>query len=205
MTKLLIIRHGNTFAPDEMPRRVGCKTDIPLVQSGVDQARALGCYLKRERLLPDYIYSSELQRARQTAQLMAHDAELLGDILIDKNFNEIDHGPDENKTDDEIIARIGRDALNDWNEYGVAPEGWVVDPRALQKAWVAFGEECLEQRGGEITCVVSSGGVIRFAPILLQDNSLPEGIAPKVSTASMSLFTHDGTGWVCEFWNKRPQ
>lgn len=204
MTRLLIIRHGNTFNADEPARRVGCRTDIPLVQSGVDQARALGAYLKREAIMPDYIYASELQRAQQTAQILAHDAGLSVGIQTDKTFNEIDHGPDENKTDDEIIERIGIQALNDWNEFGVVPDGWVVDPRDLQQSWLSFADDCVKNRDGKLTCVVSSGGVIRFAPVLLPDNRLPDGQEPKVKTASMSLFVYDGAEWKCEFWNKRP-
>ena len=205
MTRLLIIRHGNTFAPDETPRRVGCKTDIPLVQSGIDQARALGVYLKRENQIPDYICSSELQRAHQTAQIMLHDTGVETEIHIDKCFNEIDHGPDENKSEAEIVERIGQGALDDWNEFGVVPKGWKVDARKLQQAWIHFGDICLKERAGQTSCVVSSGGIIRFAPILLKDNRLPKNVSPKVKTASISLFEHNGDYWVCKFWNKRPQ
>lgn len=203
MTRLLIIRHGNTFDADEEPRRVGCKTDIPLSQSGVDQARALGFYLIKEKLLPDYLVASALQRAQQTAQILAHDAGIACDIHTSTEFNEIDHGPDENKTEPEIIERIGADALNDWNEFSVVPHGWKVDPRKIQQGWIAFAEECLSIREGQTTCVVSSGGIIRFAPILLPDNRLPDGQLPKVKTASMSLLVHDGKQWDCIFWNKR--
>jgi len=109
MTKILIIRHGNTFGSDEIPRRVGCKTDIPLVQSGVDQARALGVYLTREKLLPDTVFASALLRAQETATIMMREAHTDGTpIQTDTAFNEIDHGPDENKTEDEILARIGK-------------------------------------------------------------------------------------------------
>ncbi len=201
MTKLLIIRHGNTFNPDETPRRVGCRTDIPLVQSGVTQARALGAYIKREGLIPDSIYASELQRAQQTAQIMTRDAGLNIEIQTDKTFNEIDHGADENKTEADIIARIGKKSLEDWDDYNVVPDGWDVDPRAVQQSWIDFANNCIQARDGQTTCVVSSGGIIRFAPILLSspiDN-------PKVKTASMSLFEHDGEQWTCLFWNKRPE
>lgn len=200
MTKILIIRHGNTFNPDETPTRVGARTDIPLTQSGIDQARALGHYIARERLWPSAIFASELQRAQQTAMIMAHDADVNVDIQTDKRFNEIDHGPDENKTDAEIIERIGKKSLEDWDDYNVVPDGWRVDPRAIQNAWIDFAKECLQKRNGEVTAVVSSGGIIRFAPVLL-DNPIDN---PKVKTASMSLFEHDGEAWHCVFWNKRP-
>jgi 2,3-bisphosphoglycerate-dependent phosphoglycerate mutase len=200
MTKILIIRHGNTFNPDDTPTRVGCRTDIPLTQSGIEQARALGNFIKHENLLPDTIYASELQRAQETATIMAHDANLSVAIQTDKTFNEIDHGPDENKTEADIIARIGKKGLEDWDHYNVVPDGWNVDPRAIQQSWIDFADDCLKNRNGETTCVVSSGGIIRFSPILLGepiDN-------PKVKTASMSLFTHNGESWECAFWNKRP-
>lgn len=202
MTKLLIIRHGNTFNADETPRRVGVRTDIPLVQSGVTQARALGSYIKREHLIPDAIYASELQRAQQTAQIMAHDAEVKIDIQTDKTFNEIDHGPDENKTESEIINRIGKKSLEDWDDYNVVPDGWDVNPRQSQQSWIDFADDCIHNRNGQLTCVISSGGVIRFAPVIV-GGELPDNQSPKVKTASMSLFNHDGDNWHCVFWNKR--
>ncbi|PCH99672.1 MAG: phosphoglycerate mutase [Alphaproteobacteria bacterium] len=205
MTRLLIIRHGNTFSADEEPRRVGVKTDIPLVQSGIDQARALGAYLKREGMLPDTIYASALQRAQETAQIMMRDSGRDQDVITDENFNEIDHGVDENKTEDEIIARLGKGILEEWNAFGVVPDGWNVDPRSIQQSWLDFANDCLDSRGGKTTCVVSSGGIIRFAPIVLNDAGLPDDQSPKVRTASMSLMEHDGRAWRCLFWNKRPE
>ena len=200
MTRLLIIRHGNTFEADEEPRRVGCKTDLPLTQSGIEQARALGGYLKLHDMVPDAVFASELQRAQQTAQIMMHDAGVDMPVQTDTRFNEIDHGPDENKTEGEIIERIGQQALDDWNEFSSVPDGWIVNPRDIQQSWITFAAECLSERAGQTTCVVSSGGIIRFAPVLLA-----EPIAnPKVKTASMSLFVYDGQAWSCQFWNKRP-
>jgi probable phosphoglycerate mutase len=206
MTRLLIIRHGNTFTSDETPRRVGVRTDIPLVQSGIEQARAVGNYLKREGLLPTTVYASALQRAQETARLMMHEAGQDNlPIITDENFNEIDHGVDENKTEEEIIARLGKGILEEWNDYGVVPDGWKVNPRAIQKSWLNFANDCLENRQGQTTCVVSSGGIIRFAPIILDGAALPDGQTPKVSTASLSLMQHDGNSWRVMFWNKRAE
>lgn len=205
MTRLLIIRHGNTFSADEEPRRVGVRTDIPLVQSGIDQARALGVYLKREDMIPDTVYASALQRAQQTAQIMMHEVGQDKDIITDENFNEIDHGPDENKTEDEIVNRLGKGVLEEWNAFGVVPDGWNVDPRAIQQSWLNFAEDCIHNRSDQLTCVVSSGGIIRFAPIILPEAALPGDQSPKVKTASMSLMEYDGSAWQCRFWNKRPE
>ncbi len=42
MTRLVIVRHGNTFEAGETPRRIGARTDLPLTAAGLEQAEALG-------------------------------------------------------------------------------------------------------------------------------------------------------------------
>lgn len=197
MTKLLIIRHGNTFNANDTPTRVGCRTDLPLTSSGHAQGEKLRHYMVDNHLMPDVTYASALKRAQETACYLSDN------VLTDTRFNEIDHGPDENKTEADIIERIGRKALEDWDDYNVVPDGWIVDPRAIQQSWIDVAEEAKDQNTGKITCVVSSGGIIRFAPILV-GGVLPDEVSPKVKTASMSLFEYNGSSWMCRFWNKRP-
>ena len=67
MTELLLIRHGETAWNRE--RRMQGHIDIPLSEAGLRQAQALGQALAAER--PDAIYSSDLGRARTTAQPIA--------------------------------------------------------------------------------------------------------------------------------------
>lgn len=202
MTRLIIIRHGNTFASGETPRRVGARTDIPLVDSGRDQAQKIGRYLKDNNIEPCAVYSSQLIRARQTADILCKTAGFDVDIQTNQTFNEIDHGVDENQTDDDIIARIGKDALDQWNKSNVVPDGWKVDIAAIQKGWSHFADDCLNNRNGKTTIVVSSGGIIKFSPVLT--NGIIPAESAKVATGSISCFVHDGKQWVCEFWNKKP-
>jgi broad specificity phosphatase PhoE len=66
---LIFVRHGHTIANDVNGARVSGWTDFPLSPLGQRQARAL-----RRRLLlapPDVIYTSPLQRARATADILA--------------------------------------------------------------------------------------------------------------------------------------
>ncbi len=197
MTKITIIRHGNTFGPNDVPRRVGCRTDISLVESGHVQGAAILDYLHRENLVPDIVFASALKRAQETAKYISDK------VHKDIRFNEIDHGPDENKTEAEILERLGKQALDDWNDFGAVPDGWDVDPRAIKQSWINFADECVKNREGETTAIVSSGGIIRFAPVLL-NNGLPDGQDAKVKTGSISLFEYSDGQWSCQFWNKRP-
>src|SRR5689334_4391163 len=113
--KLLIARHGNTFGPQDIVRRIGT-TDLPLVDSGLKQAQNLGNYLKKNNLIPDIIFTSQLKRTQQTAQEILK----ILNITIPTHhliiFNEIDYGPDENQPEEKVISRIGETALKNWEE-----------------------------------------------------------------------------------------
>lgn len=67
MIEILLIRHGETDWNAE--RRLQGHLDIELNSEGVRQAAMLGEALRGERL--DAIFSSDLRRARQTAQAVA--------------------------------------------------------------------------------------------------------------------------------------
>lgn len=67
MTRILLIRHGETSW--NAVRRLQGHTDIPLNEEGVRQAEALARSLSSEKL--DAIISSDLGRAKQTAQAVA--------------------------------------------------------------------------------------------------------------------------------------
>lgn len=66
-TTILLIRHGETAWNAE--KRLQGYLDIPLNAEGARQAALLGAALASERI--DHIVSSDLQRARQTAEAIA--------------------------------------------------------------------------------------------------------------------------------------
>ena len=65
-TRLLIIRHGQTDW--NIDRRFQGQTDVPLNAVGIMQAQAISKRLVNEK--PAAIYSSDLQRAWQTAEII---------------------------------------------------------------------------------------------------------------------------------------
>ena len=135
-TRLIIARHGNTFAPGDTPRRVGRRTDLPLVASGEAQARRIGDYLRRHQLVPDVVFAAPLQRSYDTARLAVEAAGCDLPITIDARFNEIDYGPDENQPESTVVARIGDQALRDWNEHArCRPAGGPTHRRSSTTGW----------------------------------------------------------------------
>lgn len=66
-TRIIIARHGNTFAKDETPRRVGGRTDLDLVEE--ERGRNVGRYLKAKGLIPALVFAAPLKRTVNTAKL----------------------------------------------------------------------------------------------------------------------------------------
>jgi len=196
----IIIRHGNTFTPGEAPRRIGRRTDIPLVDSGRAQARALGALFASDARF-DRILASPLRRTQETAALIA--AAQSSDIPIESCdwLAEIDHGPDENRIEARVAARIGTAALAAWDRDAVAPADWIVDADDRIDAWRAF----LEDATGRIA-LVTSNGAARFA--LHADQRLRQrstgSPSMKLRTGAWGQITRENGALRLDAWDRRP-
>lgn len=206
MTTLIIARHGNTFGPNDTPTRVGAHTDLPLVEKGEEQARAIGRYLAENRLIPDTVYSSKLQRTYQTAKIAIKESGVANPIFQLDIFNEIDYGPDENQTEDKVIARIGAQAILDWDDNAKVPDGWKVDPLEVIQNWIGFADQISAHNDNETVLVVTSNGIARFAPHITGDyDGFLKDHNIKLSTGAIAILKHDrDSGWRVEAWNVKP-
>ncbi len=97
--RLIVVRHGETLY--NVQSRFTGQSDIPLSALGERQAAALGKRLAAEPLAA--IATSDLQRARVTAQAIARYHEL--PVQEDADLREIAFGAWEGATYDEIMAR----------------------------------------------------------------------------------------------------
>lgn len=206
MTTLIIARHGNTFGPGDTPTRVGGRTDLPLVEKGEEQAKAIGRYLSANKLIPDVVYSSKLQRTNQTAKIAVKESGVTNPVFELDIFNEIDYGPDENQTEDVVIARIGEEAIKDWDEHAKVPEGWKVDPNEIIENWKSFADQISAFDDNETVLVVTSNGIARFAPHITGDfDGFRNNHNIKLSTGALAILKHEReTGWRVEAWNVKP-
>lgn len=210
MTTLIIARHGNTFAPDDTVTYVGGRTDLPLVESGIEQAKALGRYLRYNRLIPDVVYSSNLKRTQDTARIAIKESGVTNPVFALDIFNEIDYGIDENQPADLVKERVGEAALKAWDEYGIPPDGWDVDTGEIIENWQGFADQICAHDDNETIFVVTSNGIAKFAGFILGAGDTMHlkhcvpGILPKLATGSLGIFTHDGQGWSLKEWGLRP-
>lgn len=205
MNRLLIARHGNTFEAGQTPVRIGVRTDLPLVESGQKQARALGNFLKE--FYPDLaaVYAGRLQRAQETASIAVRQAKFSLEIQQLPMFDEIDYGMDEGKTEAQIIARIGKTALMRWDSEGKVPAGWNVQPDDIVQNWEDFAQASTKRHAQKTVLVVTSQGIARFAPHLTGAmDSFKQKFALKVSTGAVCSLVKTERSWDVEYWNKKP-
>ncbi len=193
MTKTLyIVRHGNTFDKGDIVTRVGGKTDLALSKSGEIQAANLAETFKNNYI--DTCFSSPLKRTRQTAEAICGGHNIA--IQNAEFLREIDYGPDENKPETDVIARIGQQAIQDWEEHTIVPDGWRVNPEEYRNAWRIF----IQELTSETTVVVTSNGVARFLLDTLEINVSDR----KMKTGSVSRFDLKNGNWSLMYWGKRP-
>lgn len=99
MTQLILVRHGQTDW--NLARRYQGQKDIPLNAEGLRQAHALADQLSKENF--DSIYSSDLQRALQTAQILLDGRNV--PLVMDKRLREICFGEWEGEVFQEMLAK----------------------------------------------------------------------------------------------------
>jgi probable phosphoglycerate mutase len=205
MTRLYIVRHGNTFEAGETPRRIGSRTDLPLTAAGLAQAEALGAYFAREGVIFARALSSGLQRTRATGEaILARQPHPL--VLETAEFlAEVDHGPDENQTEDAVLARIGRAALELWDAEAAPPPGWDVRPEWRRAQWLTFADEATTAHRNDAILLVTSNGAGRFAlsAFGLKPGGKAQGV--KFRTGSFGLVEAGGGGkFRLLDWDRRP-
>ena len=198
MKRLLIVRHGDTFLPDEPPRRVGARTDLPLTPRGEAQAREVAAWLVARDFHPGLAMAGPLQRASRTARIIV--AALprpcrLGEAAW---LNEVDYGPDEGLVESAVVGRVGADALARWDRWAEPAAGWPID-RAGKIAECRAGMAALP---AGTTLLVTSNGTARFMVLAL---GLGEaGTSLKLRTGAIGAIEITDHGARLRCWDVRP-
>jgi broad specificity phosphatase PhoE len=158
VTALILIRHGETDWNRD--RRIQGATDIPLNDTGREQARATGALL-RDRLdasLPATVVSSDLARARETAEIIAGELGL-ADPRAYRGLRERSYGEAEGVGLDEFRERWG----DSYTAEVPGAEPWA---ELRTRGIAALGRAVRDHRratapAASSLIVVSHGGLIR--------------------------------------------
>ncbi|PLP57545.1 histidine phosphatase family protein [Mesorhizobium loti] len=178
MDRLLVVRHGESEW--NAVRRLQGHADISLSAKGRDQALALRATI--QALAPDFVATSDLKRARDTAELLGFkEAEPLAGL------REHDVGSWTGRTIPDLQAESGG-AYARWRAGAFTPPGgesWI-DFRNRAKSAVST----LAEKVSGTLLVVAHGGVVRAILEGFLDIT-PQRIIP-VGTASLTVLRCQG-------------
>ena len=151
MTEFWLVRHGQTDW--NLANIVQGHSDIPLNATGIAQAEALAEKLAKTSF--QSIYSSDLSRALQTAQIIANRLALK--VMVDPRLREIRQGSWEGQTISELL-RLYPDEFRRKNDNPLVPAAEGAEPVAEVAARVVGTiNELFLQYPGERVLVVSHG------------------------------------------------
>ncbi len=227
VTRLIVVRHGNTFNAGDVICRVGSATDIPLTETGMKQAYAAGEMLAENGFVPEVIFHAPLQRTCQSAVGIA--ASFPEAALAEAKFlTELDYGNDDGKPEDDVVLRLGivesagmitpdttldelraagKAALKRWDSEAVLPQAWyflAAKADMLETQWKEFADKVLEQYRGRTVVAVTSNGIARFSKAILPAGNVPEG-SLKLATGAFGVYEYCDGKWQSTLWNVRPQ
>jgi broad specificity phosphatase PhoE len=152
VTTLLLARHGETDW--NLQHKWQGRTGPPLNETGRRQAAALAAQLTDL----DAVYSSDSERARETAAILAERHGL--EVEVDPRLGEVDFGPWEGLTRAEIDSRFDG-AFARWISGEEPHPGDVERDTAMAARVVAALEAIADRHPDGRVLVVTSGGPIR--------------------------------------------
>jgi broad specificity phosphatase PhoE len=160
-TRIVLVRHGETDW--NRIRRVQGHTDVPLNDEGRRQARELAAELDGE--VVDAVYSSDLSRARETAEILSTARSV--PVVSLPELREKHFGTWEGLTDTEVLEQFPDAPAGGWGD-GESSE-------QLADRIVQVIERIVEAHPGELVLVVTHGGPMRA--ILRHYDAEPSAIA----------------------------
>ena len=185
-TRLIVVRHGETAW--NVDTRIQGHLDIPLNATGLWQARQLGGALAGEAI--SAIYTSDLLRARRTAQAVA---DATGAALVDEpGLRERAFGSFQGRTFAEVETEHPEQARR-WRQRDpdYAPDGGE-SLRVLRERVVDTTHRLAARHPGELVLLVTHGGVldVLYRAATRQDIQAPRTWQLGNAAINRLLWTH---------------
>jgi broad specificity phosphatase PhoE len=204
MSLLILLRHGNTFGPNDKVVMVGAGEDLPLSEVGEEQARSVGKALAGCGFIPNRIVCGPLKRTVRHAELVSLEVGRAGSYEIEGRLKELDFGPWSGLTNQEIAERFGSDELQLWNEKGSWPTSISFSPPEARVAEEVNNILEDSYRENLRTIVVTSNGRLRMFGRLVEPESSERYHGFKMRTGGASVLQLQDREWHIEGWNLEP-
>jgi broad specificity phosphatase PhoE len=190
LTRLILIRHAQTS--QNASGVISGKGDIALSEYGVDQAKLLSKRLATQYQV-DYIYSSPLKRALETARIIANEIKL--EITVDQNLVEFDYGIFADKPISSMKKENSQDYFNmlewldtDSTSTNIRPDFPSMESLdEIQKRIQKFTEMILKMHFSKTVLAVTHGGYLKMSVYKYVGGDFQKRIPFVVDNASISI------------------
>lgn len=216
--RIFLCRHGNTFGSDQKGgERVfmcGSNNNIPLVETGRAQAKSMAQYLVTNNIKPAAIYANHLIRTWEYAEIIkkyffaTHKIEI--PMYKDERLLELDYGAWAGLTTDEVIAKFGQKAWNDWQDKRIIPNypphNWETTREEIVANIRAFFDDLKNKHSDETVIAIGSQGSITFVNELF-DGGMEQAIIDdhyKIKTGHFAEIHYDNDKWKLISWDTKP-
>jgi alpha-ribazole phosphatase len=196
LARLILVRHGETEWNKSL--RYQGQSDVPLSEYGIEQAARVSDRLAGEEI--DAIYSSDLSRARETAEIIASRHGRV-EICQSPLLREMNFGEAEGMIFDEIKERYPEIAgeFQAWRTRSPevrAPNGESIAQLVARVA--RFAEKLKEHKPEETVLVVAHGGSLQVLICLLLGIGLEHWFQVRLSNASVTIMdtSRDGAAFI---------
>ena len=193
-TELVVVRHGQTVW-NQLGRQQGW-LDSALSELGIAQAEAIADALAAEHF--DALYSSDLGRAMQTAEIIAGQLGL--EVIPEPRLRERHHGILAGLT----MAEFERDHPAEYAQLRGGDPDWTIpggeSTRQRYERHIACGDQLAERHPGERLLIVAHGGVLNsfFRRATGQAIASPRSFS--LFNASINAFSISAARWTLLLW-----
>jgi phosphoserine phosphatase len=197
--EIVLVRHGATDW--NLQGRCQGSSDRELSEAGVRQAEQIATLLGSVEL--NAIYSSNLRRARQTAELISRPHDL--PVLIDEELRELDHGELEGLTFSEIKTRYA-EFLTRWRSEpaDIRVPGGERLADVADRAWNGLNEIVQRHADAERILVVSHNFPILGIVCRISGTHLNDYRTFHLDPCGVTRLDRDGArGWTITHVNSR--
>ena len=190
MSYLALVRHGQSDW-NKKNLFTGWR-DRPLTEQGKKEAKEAAKFLKTMGIEYNYLYTSVLNRAIHTGELIV---EILGlkDIIVIKNqaLNERDYGSLTGLNKDDAREKWGEEQVHVWRRsYDIAPPSGESLKDTAERVLPYFQKEILPRLHDDKNILISAHGNSLRSLIMYIENLKPEEIIKKeIATGEPKIYS----------------
>ncbi len=197
MSSWYLVRHGNTHW--NLKNRIQGHTDVSLSETGRKKVRSLATELAN--LSFSAVYSSDLSRAVETAQILVNGSGVY--VQTDPDLREFSYGEWEGLSLEEVQAQDSSGFAHRFNRRDVdfAAPGGESAVQLLRRVRQFYKRASAKHGPDDDVLVTAHGGSIRALALCLLDLPEEHYWRFRVDCASLSVIRRYSTGGVLELWN----